>query len=108
MGVLGSTKLGEEKWSDHNVMYISYMGMLFQQMLKALILPLPLPSLFFHRCSMLPNIYISTGQLPSRFMANMTFMTALVTVSSSATLLVTIDLTVLTSALQGLHFQSEP
>ncbi len=34
-----------EKWTDREVMYISYLGALFLRMLKALILPLIIPSL---------------------------------------------------------------
>ena len=34
-----------ERWTDREVMYISYIGNLFLRMLKALILPLIIPSL---------------------------------------------------------------
>ncbi len=34
-----------EQWSDRDVVYISFIGKLFLRMLKALILPLIIPSL---------------------------------------------------------------
>ena len=34
-----------EKWTDREIMYIAYVGKLFLRMLKALILPLIIPSL---------------------------------------------------------------
>lgn len=50
-GVIGGILLGvtlkgmKETWTDREVMYISYIGKLFLRMLKALILPLIIPSL---------------------------------------------------------------
>jgi Na+/H+-dicarboxylate symporter len=50
-GVIGGVILGltlrtrEAKWTEREVMYISYVGKLFLRMLKALILPLIVPSL---------------------------------------------------------------
>ena len=35
----------EEKWSDREVMYVKFIGTLFLQMLKAIIIPLIVPSL---------------------------------------------------------------
>ena len=50
-GVFGGVIFGlvlrqcKEKWTDREVMYVSYVGELFLRMLKALILPLIVPSL---------------------------------------------------------------
>jgi len=50
-GVIGGVIFGlalrtrEEKWTDREIMYVSYVGKLFLRMLKALILPLIVPSL---------------------------------------------------------------
>ena len=50
-GVIGGVLFGlalrqrEEPWTDREVMYVSYVGELFLRMLKALILPLIVPSL---------------------------------------------------------------
>jgi len=50
-GVIGGIVLGitlknaKEKWTDREIMYIAYVGKLFLRMLKALILPLIIPSL---------------------------------------------------------------
>jgi len=50
-GVIGGVVFGlvlrscKEKWSDREVMYVSYVGEIFLRMLKALILPLIVPSL---------------------------------------------------------------
>ena len=50
-GVVGGVIFGlilrqcKETWSDREVMYVSYVGELFLRMLKALILPLIVPSL---------------------------------------------------------------
>lgn len=50
-GVIGGVIFGlalrqrEEKWTEREVMYVSYVGKLFLRMLKALILPLIVPSL---------------------------------------------------------------
>jgi len=50
-GVIGGVVFGlclrtrEEKWTEREVMYVSYVGKLFLRMLKALILPLIIPSL---------------------------------------------------------------
>mgnify|MGYP003336907597 CR=1 FL=1 len=50
-GVIGGVVFGlllrgcKEKWSDREVMYVSYIGEIFLRMLKALILPLIVPSL---------------------------------------------------------------
>jgi len=50
-GVVGGVIFGislrqrEEKWTDREVMYVTYLGELFLRMLKALILPLIVPSL---------------------------------------------------------------
>lgn len=51
IGVIGGVIFGvvlrqrEDPWTDREVMYISYVGQLFLRMLKALILPLIVPSL---------------------------------------------------------------
>ena len=50
-GVVGGVVFGmvlrqcKEKWTDREVMYVSYIGEIFLRMLKALILPLIVPSL---------------------------------------------------------------
>ena len=50
-GVIGGVIFGlvlrqcKEKWTDREVMYVSYIGEIFLRMLKALILPLIVPSL---------------------------------------------------------------
>jgi len=50
-GVIGGVIFGlalrtrEEKWTEREIMYVSYVGKLFLRMLKALILPLIVPSL---------------------------------------------------------------
>ena len=50
-GVFGGVIFGlvlrqcKEKWTDREVMYVSYIGEIFLRMLKALILPLIVPSL---------------------------------------------------------------
>ena len=50
-GVIGGVVFGlilrssSDKWSDREVMYVSYVGEIFLRMLKALILPLIVPSL---------------------------------------------------------------
>jgi len=50
-GVIGGVIFGmalrtrEERWTEREVMYVSYVGKLFLRMLKALILPLIVPSL---------------------------------------------------------------
>jgi len=50
-GVIGGVVFGiclrtrEERWTEREVMYVSYVGNLFLRMLKALILPLIIPSL---------------------------------------------------------------
>ena len=50
-GVVGGGVFGmvlrqcKEKWTDREVMYVSYIGEIFLRMLKALILPLIVPSL---------------------------------------------------------------
>ena len=50
-GVIGGVIFGlalrgtKEKWTEREVMYVSYIGELFLRMLKALILPLIVPSL---------------------------------------------------------------
>ena len=50
-GVIGGVIFGlllrasKEDWSDREVMYVSYIGEIFLRMLKALILPLIVPSL---------------------------------------------------------------
>merc|ERR1711910_74485 len=50
-GVIGGVIFGmalrtrEERWTEREVMYVSYVGKLFLRMLKALILPLIIPSL---------------------------------------------------------------
>jgi len=51
LGVIGGVIFGiclrqrEAKWTDREVMYVAYVGKLFLRMLKALILPLIIPSL---------------------------------------------------------------
>ncbi|CAB4062653.1 Excitatory amino acid transporter 3 [Lepeophtheirus salmonis] len=51
LGVIGGVVFGlllrqrEEKWTEREVIYVSYVGKLFLRMLKALILPLIVPSL---------------------------------------------------------------
>ena len=42
---MNDTQLFLEKWTDREIMYIAYVGKLFLRMLKALILPLIIPSL---------------------------------------------------------------
>merc|ERR1712001_570020 len=50
-GVIGGVIFGmalrtrEERWTEREVVYVSYVGKLFLRMLKALILPLIVPSL---------------------------------------------------------------
>merc|ERR1719445_683016 len=50
-GVIGGVVFGltlrtlDRKWTDREVMYVSYLGELFLRMLKAMILPLIVPSL---------------------------------------------------------------
>ena len=50
-GVIGGVVFGltlrgvRDTWSDREVMYVSYVGEIFLRMLKALILPLIVPSL---------------------------------------------------------------
>lgn len=50
-GVIGGVIFGlllrtsRQDWSDREVMYVSYIGEIFLRMLKALILPLIVPSL---------------------------------------------------------------
>ena len=50
-GVVGGVVFGlvlrqcKEKWTDREVMYVTYVGEIFLRMLKALILPLIVPSL---------------------------------------------------------------
>ena len=50
-GVIGGVVFGlilrqcKEKWHEREVMYVSYIGEIFLRMLKALILPLIVPSL---------------------------------------------------------------